>query len=137
VKIQRLLSTWQESASDPRTAESYRVRLPVYDAARLAALAELFPGRDAEQLLVELLSAALDELEEAFPYERGERVVAHDEQGDPIFEDAGLGPRFHTLTRRHADRLKAAQGAGDAGAGDTGAGDAGAADAEAGGSASS
>lgn len=108
MKIKQLIEAWRQKASNPLTAESYVLKLPLYDAARLAALAELFPGRSPEQLIVELLSAGLDELEENFPYQRGERVVAHDEEGDPIYEDAGLGPRFHRLTREHAERLRAA-----------------------------
>ncbi|MHA7833245.1 MAG: type 1 pili tip component [Algiphilus sp.] len=108
MKIKELLDVWHAGASDPFTAESYCVRLPVYDAARLAALSELFPGRSADALLTDLLTASLDELESNFPYQRGDRVVEHDEMGDPIYEDIGLGPRFHELTRKHAARLKAA-----------------------------
>ena len=107
MKIKELLEIWHDGASDPFTAESYCVRLPVYDAARLAALSELFPGRSAEALLTDLLTASLDELESNFPYQRGDRVVEHDEMGDPIYEEVGLGPRFHDLTRKHAARLKA------------------------------
>lgn len=107
MKIRELLEAWQDEASDPLTAEKYCARLPIYDAARLEALAEMFPGRTTEQLLSDLLTAALDELESGFPYRRGDRVVERDEQGDPIFEDIGLGPRFHDLTRHHAAQLKA------------------------------
>lgn len=110
MKIRELLEAWQDEASDPLTAEKYCARLPIYDAARLEALAEMFPGRSTEQLLSELLTAALDELESGFPYRRGDRVVERDELGDPIFEDVGLGPRFHDLTRKHAARLKAGLG---------------------------
>lgn len=106
MKIKELLDIWHAGASDPLTAESYCVRLPVYDAARLAALSELFPGRSDQALLTDLLTAALDELEANFPYKRGERVVEHDEMGDPIYEDVGLGPKFHELSRKHAARLK-------------------------------
>lgn len=108
MKIRELLEAWQDDASDPLTVEQYCARLPIYDAARLEALAEMFPGRSSEQLMGDLLAAALDELEGGFPYRRGDRVVEHDELGDPIYEDIGLGPRFHKLTREHAVRLKSA-----------------------------
>jgi hypothetical protein len=32
-------------------------------------------------------------------------VVASDEQGDPLYEDIGLTPRFLALSRRHLQRL--------------------------------
>ena len=45
VSFKELLESWREHAAVPRTAETYAVRLPLEDAARLAALADLFPGR--------------------------------------------------------------------------------------------
>src|SRR5689334_8195099 len=57
-----LLESWRENAAQPRTATEYAVRLPMDDAARLAALAEMFPGRTAEQLITDLLGAALQEI---------------------------------------------------------------------------
>src|SRR5579862_3308126 len=102
-----LLESWRESAAQPRTATEYAVRLPVDDAARLAALAELFPGRTPEQLITELLGAALKEIAAAMPYVAGQRVISTDEQGDPVYEDVGPTPRFMQLTREHRRRLAA------------------------------
>jgi len=109
MRVKELVKHWQEEGGEPRTRSEYRVRLPLYDAAKLAALAEMFPGMSEERILTDLLSAALDDLAASFTYVKGERVVAHDEEGDPIHEDAGLTPRFHELTRRHAERLKREQ----------------------------
>jgi hypothetical protein len=109
VTIKDLLQLWENEASQPLTAEEYRLRLPLYEAAKVAALAELFPGRSPEQIIVDLLSAALDELQEQFPYVKGSRVMAYDEEGDPIHDDAGLTPRFNDLTRRHVTRLQPAR----------------------------
>ncbi len=106
MKIRELLQEWEQSAGARMSARSYRVALPLHDAARIKALATLYPGRSEEQLIAELLSAALDELEAAFPYVQGERVVAEDEQGDPIYEDAGLTPRFYRLTQRYVKELE-------------------------------
>ncbi|HTO72978.1 MAG TPA: hypothetical protein VMJ30_04125, partial [Gemmatimonadales bacterium] len=97
--FKQLLDSWREGAAAPRTARSYTVRLPVDDAARLGALAEMFPGRTAEQLISELLGAALQEVAAAMPYVAGTRVISTDEQGDPLYEDAGPTPRFIELTR--------------------------------------
>jgi len=108
VSFKELLESWQERASAPRTAQAYSVRLPVDDAARLGALAELFPGRTTEQLITELLGTALKEVAAAMPYVAGTRVIARDEQGDPVYEDVGPTPRFMALVRRHRRRLAAA-----------------------------
>ena len=103
--IRSLLEEWNQSGAARRTAREYRLRLPVHDAARIAALADMYPRKTEEELLAELLSVALDMLEAALPYQQGERVIAEDEQGDPVFEDIGPTPCFLELTRRHAARL--------------------------------
>jgi hypothetical protein len=107
VSFRELLERWRESAAVPRTARTYAVRLPVDDAAQLAALADMFPGRTSEQLISELLSAALKELAAAMPYVAGTRVISTDEQGDPIYEDVGPTPRFMALARDHRRELEA------------------------------
>ncbi|NIR61224.1 MAG: type 1 pili tip component [Gammaproteobacteria bacterium] len=106
MRISELVRDWEENASARLTATEYAVRLPLYDAARLAALAEMYPGRTQDQIITDLLSAALDELEESLPYVQGSRVVSEDEFGDPIYEDAGPTPRLQELTRKHFQQLK-------------------------------
>ncbi|GAC1455616.1 MAG: hypothetical protein PVS2B3_01490 [Steroidobacteraceae bacterium] len=105
MSIKELLESWREHAAAPRTARTWAVRLPLDDAARLAALAEMFPGRSAEQLVTELLGKALRELVAAMPYVAGQRVISTDEQGDPVYEDVGPTPRFMALARRHYTAL--------------------------------
>ena len=104
--FKELIDSWQERATGERTAKSYSVRLPIDDAARLGALAEMFPGRSAEQLITELLGAALKEVAAALPYVPGTRAISADEQGDPVYEDVGPTPRFMALTRKHRRQLQ-------------------------------
>jgi len=108
VSFKDLLDSWRESAAAPRTARTYAVRLPVDDAAQLAALADMFPGRAPEQLISELLTAALKDLAAAMPYVAGKRVISTDEYGDPVYEDIGPTPRFIELARSHRRALAAA-----------------------------
>lgn len=105
MKFRQLLDTWAESSEPARTETAYAVHLPLDDAARIEALAELFPGRTREQIITDLLSAALRELQAAMPYVRGDQVISRDEQGDPIYGDAGLSPRFLALARKHRGAL--------------------------------
>jgi len=106
VKFKQLLESWQQGATGERTATEYAVRLPIDDAARLHALAEMFPGRTREQLITDLLSVALQEVAAAMPYAPGKKVISADEQGDPVFEDIGPTPRFMELARKHRKRLE-------------------------------
>jgi hypothetical protein len=105
VSFKDLLESWRATAAAPRTARKFAVQLPRDEAAQLAALAEMFPGRSPEQLITELLGAALKELAAAMPYVAGKRVISTDEQGDPIYEDVGPTPRFMELSRRYRRQL--------------------------------
>jgi len=107
VSFRELLDSWRQSAAAPRTARAYAVRLAVDDAAQLAALADMFPGRAPEQLISELLTVALKELAAAMPYVAGQRVISTDEHGDPVYEDLGPTPRFIELARLHRRTLEA------------------------------
>jgi hypothetical protein len=108
VNFKVLLESWRGSAAAPRTAKAYSVRLPVDEAAQLEALADMFPGRAPEQLISELLGAALKEVAAAMPYVAGARIISTDEQGDPVYEDVGPTPRFMELARSHRRELEAA-----------------------------
>jgi hypothetical protein len=107
VKFKELLDTWRQDAAGARTVTEYAVRLPVDDAARVHALADLFPGRTREQIITDLLGAALQEVAIAMPYVPGKKVISTDEQGDPVYEDAGPTPRFAELTRKYRKQLEA------------------------------
>ena len=107
MSFKKLLDNWRETAASPRTVTEYAVRLPVDDAAQLQALTEMFPGRTAEQLITDLLGAALQEIATAMPYVAGQKVISTDEQGDPVYEDVGPTPRFMELARRNRKKLEA------------------------------
>ena len=107
MKFKPLLDRWKKAPNPTLSAEEYAVRLPVDDAARLHALVELFPGSRLEEIITDLLHAGLDEIAAAMPYERGSKVISRDEQGDPLYEDVGLTPRFVELTRQFKKSLAA------------------------------
>ena len=105
MKFKALLHDWQKKAGPARTASEYSIRLPVDDAARVQALAELFPGQSKEAIITDLLGYALQELAASMPYVPGKKVISQDDQGDPVYEDVGLTPRFMELTRKHKKKL--------------------------------
>ena len=105
MKFKALLDHWAQARTPEKTASSYAVRLPIDDAARLHALADLYPGITVEQLITDLLSTGLQELEGALPYHPGTKVISRDEQGDPIYEDIGPTPQYLVLTRKYREQL--------------------------------
>ena len=107
MSFKELLDRWQQTARPALTATEYSVRLPVDDAARLQALAEMYPGTNREQIITDLLGAALKELAASMPYIKGGKVISTDEHGDPVYEDAGPTSKFVELTRKHRRKLAA------------------------------
>ncbi|KAB0532948.1 pilin assembly protein, partial [Pseudomonas palleroniana] len=83
MKIRELAQHWEENAKGRLTQTGYTIHLDVEAAARLAAICDMYPKRQPEELLGELFGAALEELEASFPYIKGSQVVATDEEGDP------------------------------------------------------
>jgi len=105
MKIRELAQHWEENAKGRLTKTGYSIHLDVEAAARLAAISEMYPKRQTEELLGELIGAALEELETSFPYVQGPHVVSIDEEGDPLYEDIGPTPRFLALSRRYLHDL--------------------------------
>ncbi|MEL6367858.1 MAG: type 1 pili tip component [Pseudomonadota bacterium] len=102
--FQQLLQRWQQTPVANQSESRYAIRLDVDDAARVEALAALFPGLDTETIIADLLHVALDAAEAAMPYEPSEEVIGHDDHGDPMFADGGLTPRYVELVREARTR---------------------------------
>jgi hypothetical protein len=104
MKIRELAQHWEENAKGRLTQTGYTIHLDV-EAARASGHYRDVPQTTTEELLGELIGAALEELEKSFPYVKGSTVVATDEEGDPLYEDVGPTPRFLALSRRHLHGL--------------------------------
>ncbi|MBC3950480.1 MULTISPECIES: pilin assembly protein [Pseudomonas] len=109
MKIRELANHWEENAKGRLTRTQYAIHLDMESAARLNALTEMYPKHHPEELLGELIGAALEELEASFPYVQGQHVVTTDEEGDPVYEDVGPTPRFLALSRRYLQELSEKQ----------------------------
>lgn len=109
MKIKALTECWEQQAKATLTSDEYSFRLPLEDAAKITALAEMYPKRTKNEIIGELLSAALDELETSFPYVAGKKVATKDEMGDPVFEDVGPMPKFMSLSKKYCSVMKQGQ----------------------------
>lgn len=104
--VKNLAAQWDNSAQTQLTKSTYDVHLSIEDAAKIDALTEMYPRRQKEQLISELVSAALNELESSFPYKQGSEVIAEDEDGYPIYADVGSTPIFLELTKKYLTQYK-------------------------------
>lgn len=107
MRVRELLAEWQKSTQGEKKDQTFQVKLTRQEKAKIAALTDMYPGKTQEDIVRDLVAAALAELEASIPYIPGPRVVSEDELGDPIFEDIGPMPRFRALTRQHLDETEA------------------------------
>lgn len=109
MKVKELIAKWTDTPPAKKRNVAKDISLTTFDHARVCALMDLFPGKSKTDILSDLVVAALDEVEEALPYQAGAKVIREDEYGDPIFEDVGPTPRFEALVKEHVKRLKTAE----------------------------
>lgn len=64
MKVTDLSKTWDEERKSEDRPRNYRLRLPLEDAARLAALAELYPNRSEGEILNDIANGAVEDLAE-------------------------------------------------------------------------
>ncbi len=110
MRLNQLVEHWDRNARGRLFEEQLSARLSDADEKRLSQLAEAYPLKSREDLLRDLVAAAIDEVETSFPYREGATVVARDEDGFEIYEDAGLTPRFLYLTRKYMKKMKEGEG---------------------------
>lgn len=106
MKVKELIEQWNKTPAPPKTKVAGDLTLSVYDRARVRALMDMYPGKTETEILSDLVVAALNEIEEAFPYQAGKKVIREDELGDPVFEDVGPTPRFEQLVKEHVARIE-------------------------------
>ena len=85
MKIKDLVNYWDKHARGRLTRDAYYTALSGQHHERLEKLAALYPMKSPQDLMRDLISAALDEMETSFPYVQGTKVVAYEEGGFEIF----------------------------------------------------
>ena len=105
MKASDLVAVWSAADNSRLTSKQSSFRLPVHVAAKLAALAEIYPQKTKTQMVADLLSAALSDLEQELPSLPGKFFV-EDEQGKSLFEATGPAERYRTLTNKHYIELE-------------------------------
>lgn len=105
MKSKDLLTVWSAPDNSRVTNKQFSFRLPVHVAARIAALCEMYPSKSRTQIVGDLLSAALDEVQAQFPEVKGP-FVTKDEAGNDLFEDVGPTSRFRALSNKHFRELE-------------------------------
>lgn len=101
MKASDLVTVWGAPDNSRLTAKQFSFRLPVHVAAKLAALEELYPSKSRTQLVGDLLSTAIAEVEKNLPTHAGEKFDVDPSTGKELFYAIGPGAQFRTLANKH------------------------------------
>ena len=101
MKASDLVTVWSDPDNSRLTAKQYSFRLPVHVAAKLAALEEMYPTKSRTQLVGDLLSAAMAEVEKSFPSVTGAAVGVHPDTHEELFEELGPVTAYHHKANKH------------------------------------
>ena len=103
-----LIKLWELRDNSRLTAKQMSIRLPTHVAARISALCELFPNKTKTQLIGDLLSSALDQLEDGITYEQSERPTVVLPDGEAIHDIYGPGTkgRYLEISNKYLKELE-------------------------------
>ena len=122
MKVSSLHDIWDSPDNSRLTPKQFSFRLPVHIAAKVAALCEMYPRKTRTQIIADLLTSALDDLECALPMRAGDPISEEDahylrleaehnrEKYEPLFHMAGARATFRELANKHYQALEAELG---------------------------
>ena len=101
MKASTLPELWSSPDNSRVTSKQYSFRLPVHVAAKIEALCTMFPGKNRTQIVADLLTSALDDVESGFPFVQGQKFGEDPDTGEVLYEDVGDTARFRKLTNQY------------------------------------
>jgi hypothetical protein len=110
MKSSDLHNVWSAPDNSRITSKQYSFRLPIHVAAKLSALAEMYPQKTRTEIVGDLLATAIDELVKGMPYVKGRFIDTDPDTGDEIHEDAGPSPKFWRLADKFYRELEMEMG---------------------------
>ena len=98
MKTPDLLKVWGAFDNKRLCAKQFSIRLPVHVAARINALCEMYPSKTRSDIINDLLSSALDHIEESLPVYKSDFPDHVD--GKEIYADIGPKIEFQYAANR-------------------------------------
>ena len=101
MKASNLHDLWSSPDNSRLTSKQLSFRLPVHVAAKIQALCDMYPSKNRTQIVADLLTSALEEVERGFPFVAGREIAPDPDTGEMLCEDVGVGARFRALADQH------------------------------------
>jgi len=112
MKSELLHELWSSPDNNRLVSKQFSFRLPVHIAAKINALGEMYPQKNRTQIVADLLSTALDDLEKNLPHkfmeapeyiQQNQAEAARDLGFDfnTVYELAGSRGNFRALSNKY------------------------------------
>ena len=118
MKTSHLHDVWSGPDNSRLVSKQFSFRLPVHLAAKIAALGDMYPQKNRTQLVSDLLTAAIDNLEINLPVQKGQgdtlenehyaKIHAEQEgyEYEPLYTISGPRSEFRMLTNKYYKLLE-------------------------------
>ena len=108
MKAADLHQLWSSPDNSKLTSKQYSFRLPVHVAAKIQALCDMYPNKTRTEIVGDLLSSALSEVEQGLPsYDTTNVIGVIPETNETGYEQYGPQIDFSIRTQRYIDELDA------------------------------
>lgn len=112
MKSSHLHDVWASPDNSRLVSKQFSFRFPVHIAAKIAALAEIYPQKNRTQIVADLLTVALDDLEKNLPIKLIEvdqdtqrQIDEYNYQNgietDKVYELGGTRAKYRNLCNKH------------------------------------
>ncbi len=112
MKSEHLHDLWEAPDNTRLLSKQFSFRFPTHIAAKINALCEMYPKKNRTQIVADLLSTALDDLESKLPYEIYEsepyiqdefaRMAYNNREAhETVYQIGGIRAKFRSLTNKH------------------------------------
>lgn len=100
-RVKKLIKEWESNSIPTPTVKVLRINLGAHDYARLCALREVYAGRTEEQIVSDLMSTILDEVEETLRYVQGSKFISQVEKGSSMPDDLECTELFEMFNPKY------------------------------------
>lgn len=117
MKTNHLHDIWGAPDNSRLVSKQFSFRFPVHIAAKIAALAEIYPQKNRTQIVADLLTVALDDLEKNLPIKlhavdpeiqkmQDEYYYDHGMKPEQLFELGGTRGKYRNSCNKHFKLLE-------------------------------
>lgn len=101
-----LIAIWGAPEPSRLAPKQFSIRLPMLVSAKISALCEMYPKKTKTEIINDLLTTSLDQLEQSLPYQEGRFVGEVPDTGDRIYEATGIRSSFRHKTLKHLREIE-------------------------------